>query len=419
MSSSFPEPASRVATYTGLLGALVAGSMILQTAQAAQTYWEPQIEVRAEDSTNRNLAIDPANEADVTGYIADAQLTWGYVTPRSDTTVRPRLRFQRFPDRREIDRTEQFLDLRTLYRLTERSSFDAVGRYSRQDTFNTELGDAEFDDLDPDDPTGGTAGGATSDLGEDTRTRTQIRPGFTHQLTDLTGLRLEGVAETVRFDSDVVDRTSYDYYEMTGLVTRNISQRSQLSVGPMVSRYETRDDRNTTDGYGLDLGIRTQWSELSTISARVFVRETDADITEGGTTRTESDTNFGFDASILRKTETGRIRGSIGRNVRPTTSGNVVVQDELRIQYDHDFSQRLSMRTAVRAYMWDSTSGEPSTRDREYARGEIQLRWVVTPTFFVRGGYNYTWREIDIQPDSADNSTFFIALGYRGLGRPR
>jgi hypothetical protein len=418
MLSSFPECTARPAFCGALLGLLVAGALV-PAAHAAQTYWQPQFEIRGEDSSNRNLAIDPANQADVTGFIAEAQLTWGYVTPKNDTTVRPRIRFQRFPDREDIDRSEQFLDFTTRHRLTQRSSLDLVGRYSREDTFNTELGDAEFDDLDPDDPTGGTPGGATSDLGKDTRTRTQVRPGFTHQFSNLTGIRLEGVAEAIRFDSDVIDRTSYDYFEMRGLVTRNFSPRTQWSVGPMVSRYETRDDRNTTDGYGLDLGVRTRWSDLSTITATVFVRETDAEIIDETTITSVSNTNFGADFGIVRETETGRIRGSIGRNVRPTTSGSVVLQDEIRLQYDHDFSQRLTLRTAIRAYTWESTSGEPSTTDRDYARGEIQLVWMMTPTYYLRGGYNYTWRNIDVQSDWTDNSTFFISLGYRGLGRPR
>jgi hypothetical protein len=77
------------------------------------------------------------------------------------------------------------------------------------------------------------------------------------------------------------------------------------------------------------------------------------------------------------------------------------------------------MRTALRAYIWESTSGEVTSTDRDYARGEFDLRWMITPTWFLLGGYNYTWRSIDQDPDWADNHTVFVSIGYRGLGRPR
>jgi hypothetical protein len=84
-----------------------------------------------EQNTNRNLAIDPANEEDILGYILDLEGVWSYLTPTSDTLVRPRLRFQHYPDNKEIQRSEQFLDLRTRNQFTERSRWDVCGATTR------------------------------------------------------------------------------------------------------------------------------------------------------------------------------------------------------------------------------------------------------------------------------------------------
>jgi hypothetical protein len=126
MSLLFPEPAREACSYHGLLAAFaLAGIIGVAPAQAAQTHLQPQIEAGVEQNTNRNLAINPDDEADVHGYIVTAEVLWSYVTPKTNTEVRPRVRFQEYPDDKEIQRSEQFLDFSTQHRATERSTLDA------------------------------------------------------------------------------------------------------------------------------------------------------------------------------------------------------------------------------------------------------------------------------------------------------
>lgn len=418
MSLSFPERLGQACTPLALLSGLaLAGITVTAPAQAAQTHLQPSLEASVEQNTNRNLAINPADEADITGYIVDAQLLWSYVTPQTETQVRPRVRFQNYPDDKEVQRSEQFLDFNTRHRATERSTFDLIGRYSRQDSFNSELGGAGFDDLDPDDPTEGGEG--TETLSGETRTRAQLRPGFTHEFSEVTGFFVGSVLETVRFDSDTRDRTEYSYLELRTLFMRQLSPLTQLAIGPVASRYETRDDVNQTDSYGLELNLEHRWSELTQVGGGVFVRSSDVELTRGGVTESESSTDIGFDVNVLRRTETGRLRFTLGRTLRPSTNGNTVVRDEFRIQHDRDFSERLSMRTAVRAYTEDSIGSADSDRDQDYVRAELRLTWMLTPTMFVRGGYEYTWRELERDGTSAKNHAAIVSFGYRGLARPR
>jgi hypothetical protein len=418
MSLSFPEHLGQASMPRALLSGLaLAGIMVAAPTQAAQTHLQPSLEASVEQNTNRNLAINPADEADITGYIVDAQLLWSYVTPQTETQVRPRVRFQNYPDDKEIQSSEQFLDFNTRHRATERSTLELVGRYSRQDSFNSELGEAGFDDLDPDDPTEGGEGVDT--LSSQTRTRAQLRPGFTHEFSEVTGFFVGSILETVRFDSDTQDRTEFDYLELRTLVTRQLSPLTQLAIGPVASRYETRDDVNQTDSYGLELNLDHRWSDVTRVGGGVFVRSTDVELTEGGTTESDSTTDVGFDFNVLRRTETGRVRFRAGRTLRPSTTGNLVIRDELRLQYDHDFSERLSMTTAVRASTEETQGTSLSNRDRDYARAELGLTWMLTPTMFVRGAYQYTWREIAEDDTSAKNHAAIVSFGYRGLARPR
>jgi hypothetical protein len=419
MSSSFLEQDRQASTRRALLGAaLLSGALIAVPTQAAQTYWQPQIEASVEQNTNRNLAIDPANEEDVHGYSVTAEVLWGHVTPRTETRVLPRVRFQRFPDDKDAQRSEQFLDFSTQHRASERSTFDLVGRFSREDTFRTELGGAEFDDFDPDDTTDGADSGSIR--GEDTRKRAQLRPGYTYEFSELNGIFIGGVAETVRFDSgsDSINRTDYDYFELRTLLTHRLSPLTRLSAGPVVSRYETRLDDRQTDSYGIELNLDHRWSEVTQVRGGLFVRRSEFDVIDGATTDTESDTDFGANISVTRRTEVGAFRAWAGRAARPSTGGNLVLRDELRLQFDRDFSERLSMRTALRAYTEESKGALDANRDKDYARAELGLKWMLTPTMYIGGRYEYTWRELARDETSGKNHAAILSFGYRGLGRP-
>jgi hypothetical protein len=423
MSSSFPEPLHcttwpRTLLGAGILGALAFSAAPLAPAHAAQTHWQPRFETGVEQNTNRNLALDPDQEADVTGYVATAELLYSYVTPRTETRVQPRLRIQNYPDQDDADRSEQFFDFSTVHQATERTAYDLVARYSRQDAFRTELGEAEFDDFDPEDPTDGVEGAAV--IGADTRTRAQLRPGFKHEFSELTGIAVGGVAETVRYKSDLVDRQDYDYFELRTLLTRQHTPRTEWAGGPMIARYETRDGNNQTDDYGFELGMTHQWSELARFGAGAFVRRSDIEIVREAEIGTETQTNYGFDVNVLRRTEQGRLRLSAGRSLRPTSRGAMTTTDEIRVQYDHDFSERVTMRTALRAYTQDSVGDlAGGGSDRDYARAELTLTRMMTPTVYVRGRYQYTWRDRAQDATSADNHAVMVSVGYRGLARPR
>jgi hypothetical protein len=89
------------------------------------------------------------------------------------------------------------------------------------------------------------------------------------------------------------------------------------------------------------------------------------------------------------------------------------------MQYDRLLSQRLSLHAAAR---YDSRNGLGTVtldtgRDRDYARGDLSLRWFVTQTWYIGGGYAYIWEEREAAAGDAANNKFYINFGYRGLNR--
>src|SRR5678815_1694099 len=128
-------------------------------ASAANYQVQPNAEMNAETHTNRSL--EPTGpELDESSYGAEVGALLGINTPRSSTTVQPRLRFQYSPDRDDEQHLDAFLDFSSNYS-SERSRFQVFGRYAHQDLADAELAGAGFDDADPEDPTSPETGRVT------------------------------------------------------------------------------------------------------------------------------------------------------------------------------------------------------------------------------------------------------------------
>jgi hypothetical protein len=407
-------------------------------AQAQETWIQPEISLRAEQNTNRNLSTVSQNEQDIAGYVLDGTFNWGYVTPTSNTRLRPRLRLQRYPDRSDVNSSEQFLDFNTRYQSSERTTLSLVARYSRRDAFNSELAAAEFDEFDPEDPEVEDTGLV---IGANTRTLVRLRPQFQHDLTPLSSIRLQAILRSTRFDDEVErQQVNFDYGEFGADWVRRVDQRNRIAVGPYVSRYETRDDRNTTDSVGANLEWTRDWTPLFETTFVLTVEHTDIELrTEPGvedfefdidtgqffdefgqplqfvTTSTRS-TDVGARARGVRRFETSRLQFDLSRRFNPSASGAKVIANEFRVQYDQSLTERLAFTGAVRAFSRRPQGGRGGA-GRDYARSALALEWMVTPTWFVRGGHNYTWQDRARDDSSADNHTVYLEFGYRGLAR--
>ena len=115
---------SRLAVATAMV--LAGAAAAVGPVEAAETYVRPQVDLRVENNDNFDMTPDPSQDSDVYGYIADLRALIGIATPRSDTSLRPRVRLQEYPDRDDRQRTEAFLDLKSSYRW-ERSQVLVIG----------------------------------------------------------------------------------------------------------------------------------------------------------------------------------------------------------------------------------------------------------------------------------------------------
>ena len=416
MSSSYRDSMTLRHKVRGVLALVGAILTPVGLAVAADKYVQPQAEARVETNDNFNLVPGGSPDSNVYGYIADLQALIGIATERSDTSLRPRVKFQEYPDRDDIDKVEGFLDLRSKYDW-ERSQLLTIGRYSQQDAYNSEFASGEFDPLDPDAPTEGDSGLVV--FGE-TRTMVELRPTFSHAITERTKAGVEAQYRAVRYDSDSIvnEHTDFDFLYGLGFLSWALDPRSDVSVGAYVSKYSATDDSSETDAYGGEVGYGYRWSDTMGITATVTYESND--ITDNVPVRQEESTSgWGGEFTGYRTTEVSSLRVAVGRSFIPTGDGGKAESDQLRLQYDRDLNERLSLLGVARYESRNSISTVGRSSDRDYARVDLSVKWLMTPTWFLQGGYSYIWQDRESASGDAANNKIFATVGYKGLGRQR
>lgn len=397
------------------LGCLAIGIASLWSAAliAADFTNEPRFDLRVEH--NDNLSLDPETgpDSDVLGYKVEADLLVGIRTPRGETSLRPRVRLQEYPDRDNFERFEGFLDMLSSYEWL-RSRFEFNGHVSQQDLYNADTPGSGFDPIDPDN--GGNPDSGALAIGQ-TRAELGLRPRFEHHVTERTTIGVAASYLAARYDADqgATTRNDYDFALAEGYLSWAISPSSDLSIGAYGSRYETVEAIDRTDAVGGRLGYTYRWSETDGIQADINYERNEVNLFTPVLFQ-ETTTSAGGSLTAFRQLEISEWRFTVGRYFVPSGDQGKTIADRLRVQYDRQLSQRLSFLGSVR---YDSRSGLTDTGegdDRDYARADLALKWLLTPTWYIGGGYSYIWEDREQATSDAANNRFFINFGYQKRG---
>lgn len=413
MSSSYRES---VRLKAAIACVITTGAALPVAAWGAQVYVQPQIDLRTEANDNLDMKPEGTPEGDTFGFIADAQTLVGIFTQRSETSVRPRLKFQEYPDRDDLQRVEAFLDLRSRYKW-ERSEFLLIGRYALQDSLNVETPSGEFDPLDPN--FGGNSDSSSILVGE-TRQRIELNPTFDFSLTERLRAGVGVNYEDVTYDAESGQstRTDYDFTMVDGSLAWTLNPQSEVALAVYASQYRAKDDSSETDAYGAGVGYTYQWSEVTGVEARLYYETND--VTDYVPVRFEESTS-GLGGSLVayRKLEVSDWRFTLSRQYIPTGDGGKSESDQLRLQYNRDLSEQLSFLGAARYEKRNAITESGSGDDRDYARLDLSLNWFMSETWYLRGGYSYIWQDREQDNGDADNNKLFVSVGYQGIRRQR
>ena len=389
------------------------------TSHAQQTYFLPSFETSAEWHKNRDLSSDPAQEKENGVYYVRAEALVGRVTTTSSVEFRPWISYQEVPDRQDTEPLELGANLRTLTQ-TLKGAYRFNARFLERGAFTSELGSAGFDEFDPDNTPAGETGVITV---KSKRRDWTVYPNLSYQISDRTRIEASLDAGQVRYDSNLAfRRVGYQSGTLEATVVYRMSRRLELVAGPYVSKYESDDNLNKTDSYGLVLGTGYAPAESAFVIAQLRAERADVESTtaQTGLVRKDKQNSVGVEIVGHYSWPASRIRYNVGRFLEPSTIGSRVKNDVVRVQYSRSLSTRTTVIAAVRysrENRLEDRIGE-TTNERSYA--DVWASYQLTPTWYVGGGYRFIRQDITSEPRAANDHSVFVNFGYRALDpRPR
>lgn len=410
---SYRKPVATQLPLLGRLGLPLLVTMAIAPAYAAQVYVQPTATLTAENDTN--LDLTPGSPGNVQGYLANVGALIGIAGPNWDTTISPRLDYRDYPKDSGDNRLEEYLDFRSDYQ-TQRSSASITGRIDHQDDFNAELTSALYDPFNPVQPTAPQTGKAEIGL---TRTSVLLLPRYDYKITPTMDVGVSGTYQSLNYSpSDDIDHIDFNYYSGKGFLTWTISPRTDLQFGGYGVKYEATHVDSAASGGGVSLDSSTAWTQLFSTDVNVVYQHTNFDSAIPAQPILKFTNNtWGATASAVYKAQVSQFRFTIGRIITPSGGGGIYVNDQAQFQYTRTVNQRFSFTGAVVALHNHGLSTETAAYSRDYLQTVLEAKYMIRPTWFVQGGYQYAWQKYATDPDGAVNSRVYVRVGYQGLGR--
>jgi hypothetical protein len=397
--------------YARLLCATI--MMVEAPVFAAQWYVQPAASITAESDSN--LDLEPGANRRIEGYLANVSALFGIATPTSEVAIKPRFEYRDYPKSSRDNRLEEYLDFSSRSRWV-RSSASAYGNLEHRDEFNAELSSAVYDTFNPVPPTAPETGKAISGA---TRDSAILVPSYTYKFTPLLGGGVSGIYQKLNYSpNDKTSHVDFDYYLGKAFLSWSLSPRSELSVGGFGSKYRaTRIDSRAT-GTGGTMDLDMNWSPLLSTTVSVVYQRTSVDMTVPTVLHGVANA-WGATLSAVYKAQVDQFRLNLGRLITPSGGGALYVADQVRSEYDRDLSDRLTFTGAVIALRNRGLTANVKSADRTYVQTVVELQWMMAPTWFVQGGYQYMWQRYRFDPTAAANNRIYIRVGYQGRGPQR
>ena len=376
----------------GAAAAVLAGVALPSGAFGAD--WHLNSSITEEFTYDDNFRMRTDDRESLWGFNTRPRVGFETHTPRTDLFVNGSLNYGYFPETTDQNSFDQFGDVSLRHR-TERSSFGLSGNASHATTRTTE-----------DEDTG-------RDLSDTERVGLGANASWSHTLTELISIGMNGGASYVTYDSNALN----DYRNLSAgpFISFVLTEKDSVQFAGTYSRY----DRLTGEDLQSDLFVgNATWSHVFTPQFRGSLRgganyvSTDEDITVGNTTVSESSDKVGYDAgaTVTYTEERASISGSYSHAVVPSGQG--------RLQRRNSVSMYLSYRWTPLITAGFSTSfiqqdaAEDDVEDRNFISAEPSLSWNFLPDWTARAAYRFRTQTLN-EGDRAYSNGGVASVSWR------
>jgi len=397
------------AAVTALLGAAA-------SANAAQIYYQPIVQLSTQYNTNLDLSPIAAEKRGAEGYYADAATTFGIATPTMETTLQPRVLYNYYPSASDRNRLEAFLNGNGRYSW-ERDHLSWFGTFDHRDDVNAEQpGAADTNTVNP--GTGNNPTSSSHPIVGVTRNFLVVDPTYTHSLTPLSAIGLSGEYQFLSFNNEDSGHIGFDFYQGKAYYSKTIDLRSEFQIGALGNHYTARFGDAHSNSGGVFGNYGYNWSQVLHSNLSASVEQTN--YKQSRDTRDIDVTSHPWSAifsTVYNSGELTKYSFYLGRSIYPSSVGGLSQTDQVRAQYDRELTERLHFTGAVRVFRDRLVASTIDNNYRNYATGNLRLQYMLTRQIFVATSYTYVYQKYRFDPASADANVIQVSFGYRGLER--
>jgi hypothetical protein len=381
------------------LGLLVFGLLAtcFETRAALAQDWKFESNLSQRMGFNSNVLLQPKNEISAFSSRTTPSITLSRVGPTSDIELQGRADFTEYFGHTDLNKTDQFANVKANKALSERSTVVLEGHFSRDTTTDTEDNEDATDHF----------------VNKQIRfIRWDVSPSWQYLLSPIDKLRLSAKYLQTTYDSQ--DKTDYQDFGPTITYTHDLSELSSVFGQADFSRFEPDSATNfKEDTYGGLIGYNYHPTERFTISvaAGLNYNVTHEDSTDGSSSSGSSSDigyRFQFNTNYLINDQTS-LNVALSRDTEPSGDG------QARTRNRGSFGVSYHMTEMTEFTLNGSYIDDQETQSNSGVSQRIQVspavRWDITEALSLQASYQFRYKTFTSSGSATDNAAF-ITLRY-------
>ena len=393
--------------FVNIIRSICVAVLISNSANAAVWLFDPKITFSYEYDDNYRLATDSSNEDEVSTTKLSGELALKGKSERLDLKALLDLDATNYSgdDDELSDRNNQSFRLTTAYRATERNRVSLKANIFRDTILRTTR---SFSIPDEDELTFDPNQDIDENLVRENvrRTRYLISPGWNYRLSEKTSIGLQYSYRDLSFsgerDSGLVES---DSQSIIARINRKLTEKDRITAS-ISERYFRPDNDRDVDTLEVKIGWVHKFTETFAMDFSVGARDSDFD-----NAPKSSDSGFVGNIGATKRSDRTVYRVNLEQRENPSSSGNTVETDRLRMGVEHALTEKLTFSFDGNFFDTETNNSVDSDSNREYFSLEPGLSWKFLPSWELGASYRYADEDLD-DGGSADSNAAFINLSW-------
>ena len=173
------------------------------------------------------------------------------------------------------------------------------------------------------------------------------------------------------------------------------TERTSLSLGGNVSRYQNNADRQaTSDIIGSRAGFQSVLSENLDVNLTGGISYVTTSFdTNSATSRPDSDTTaYVINGAVNYRQERYSLSATLARNIRPTGNGDLNIFDQVNIAYRYKLSDLSGFNASLMGGNTEALEGSIDN-DRRFAQIGLGISYALAESWSVSSSYTYRYQD--------------------------